>query len=122
MGLKYCPEGHLMDPAWKKCPICLAPLSGWLVRIRNDRPEKVYTLHDGKSFIGCGTECEIRISDCNLSMKHAYLSIIEGFCRIVDMGNSPTPLQVNSHDAVNSTLVDGDMIKLGDGFFKIKLI
>jgi pSer/pThr/pTyr-binding forkhead associated (FHA) protein len=122
MGFKYCKEGHTMDPTWKKCPVCLAPLSGWFVRIKNDRPEKVYTIHEGKSFIGSGADCEIRILDSNLSRQHAYLAVADRTCTIVDMGNSSTQLQVNNCDTVKSTLIDGDMIKLGDDFFKIKLL
>ena len=120
MGYKYCKEGHIMDPSWKVCPVCIAPLSGWLVELKDGRPGKVYTIHEGKSFIGSGADCEIRILDRNLARQHAFLTIIDATCTIVDLGNAAS-LQVNNADAVKTTLIDGDIITLGDTSFKIKL-
>jgi len=122
MGFKYCIEGHLMDPSWRRCPVCLAPLSGWLVLLNEDKAKKVYTIHEGKSFIGSGADCEIRILNANLSRQQAYLVIADGMCSIVDMGNSGTPLRVNNVDSVKAALIDGDIIQLGDSTFKIKLL
>jgi pSer/pThr/pTyr-binding forkhead associated (FHA) protein len=122
MFFRYCSEGHLMDPSWKHCPVCLAPLSGWLVHLKDGKAQKVYTIHEGKSFIGSGADCEIRILNAQLSRQHAYLIIADGICSIVDMGNSGTALKVNKADIVNSPLIDGDIIQLGDNTFKIKLI
>jgi pSer/pThr/pTyr-binding forkhead associated (FHA) protein len=122
MGFKYCVEGHVMDPSWKKCPVCLAPLRGWLILFKEDLPEKVYTLHEGKSFIGSGMDCEIRILNRNLSRQHAYLAVADGMCSIVDLGNSSSPLRVNRVDSVKATLIDGDIIQLGDNTFKVKLL
>jgi pSer/pThr/pTyr-binding forkhead associated (FHA) protein len=122
MGFKYCAEGHIMDPSWKRCPVCLAPLCGWLVQLKEDKPGKVYTIHEGKSFIGSGVDCEIRILDCNLSRQHAYLTVADNICSLVDLGNGSSPIQVNRADSVKATLIDGDVIRLGDNDFKIKLL
>jgi pSer/pThr/pTyr-binding forkhead associated (FHA) protein len=121
MGFKFCEEGHIMDPSWKKCPVCIAPLSGWLVEFIEKRPGKVYTIHEGKSCIGSGADCEIRILDRKLARQHAFLTIIDSTCSIVDPGNS-TSIQVNNADTVKATLIDGDIIKLGETSFKIKLL
>jgi hypothetical protein len=121
MGFKYCKEGHIMDPSWKHCPVCLAPLRGWLVHIEeNGSSGAVYTIHEGKSFIGSAAGSEIRIPDGKLARQHAYLAIHE-VCTIVDMGNGP-PLRVNNIETVKSTLIDGDLIQMGDVAFKIKLL
>jgi len=122
MLFKYCGEGHLMDPSWKHCPVCLAPLVGWLVHLKEGKAHKVYTVHEGKSFIGSGADCELRILDANLSRQHAYLVIAEGMCSIVDLGNSGMPLKVNKTDVVKTTLIDGDIVEFGDNVFKIKLL
>jgi predicted component of type VI protein secretion system len=122
MLFKYCSEGHLMDPSWKKCPVCLAPLVGWLVHLKEGKAHKVYTVHEGKSFIGSGADCELRILEANLSRQHAYLVIADGVCSIVDLGNSGMPLKVNKTDVVKTTLIDGDIVELGDNVFKIKLL
>lgn len=122
MGFKYCAEGHIMDPSWKRCPVCLAPLCGWLVQLKEDKPNKVYTIHEGKSFIGSGVDCEIRIIDGNLSRQHAYLTVADNMCSLVDLGNGASPIQVNKTDSVKATLIDGDIIQLGDSNFKIKLL
>ncbi len=121
MGFKYCVEGHLMDPSWKKCPVCLAPLSGWLVQLEENRPVKTYTIHEGKSFIGSGADSEIRILNNELSRQHAYLTIADGICTIVDLGNG-NQIKVNNIDTVKTTLIDGDIILLGSTLFKIKLL
>jgi len=122
MIFKYCKEGHLMDPSWKYCPVCLAPLSGWLVHLKENKAGKVYTIHEGKSFIGSGADCEIRVLNAGLSRQQAYLVIADGICSIVDMGNSGTSLKVNNIDTVKTALIDGDIIQLGDNTFKIKLL
>lgn len=120
--MKYCKEGHLMDSSWKVCPVCIAPLSGWLVLLKEDgSAEKYYTLHEGKSFIGCGADCEIRILNAGLSRQQAYLSIIDGECSLVDLGNG-TPIQVNNSEQVKAMLIDGDILKMGEKQFKIKLL
>lgn len=121
MSYKHCSEGHLMDPSWKYCPVCLAPLAGWLVEIGEDRPKTVHTVHLGKSFIGSGVDAEIRILDSSLSRLHAYLVIVDGVCTIVDLGNGKS-IEVNDMVTVKSTLIDGDLVLLGDSLFKIKLL
>lgn len=121
MGYKYCSEGHVMDPSWKVCPVCLAPLCGWLVQMQESKPGKVYPIHEGKSFIGSGAECEIRILDAKLSRQHAFLTIIDGICTLVDLGNS-SQLIVNNSETVKTTLIDGDVIMLGEQMLKIKLL
>jgi hypothetical protein len=120
MGFKFCKEGHIMDPSWKSCPVCLAPLRGWIVCVEGDGEGDVYALHEGKSFIGSGADCEIRILEGHLARQHAYL-VIGDVCTIVDIGNGRA-LEVNNSETVKSTLIDGDIIRLGDAVFKIKLL
>ena len=122
MHYKYCKEGHIMDPSWKVCPVCIAPLAGWLVELKEDgSPKKSYTLHEGKSFIGSAVDCEIRIIDAELARQHAYLSIFDNECSLVDMGNG-SPVKVNNVDSVKALLIDGDILSLGAKQFKIKLL
>lgn len=120
--MKYCKEGHLMDPSWKVCPVCIAPLSGWLVMLKeNGAVEKYYTLHEGKSFIGSAADCEIRILNAGLARQQAYLSIFNGECSLVDLGNGEA-IKVNNVDCVKSMLIDGDIIEMGGKQYKIKLL
>jgi pSer/pThr/pTyr-binding forkhead associated (FHA) protein len=110
-----------MDPSWKRCPVCLAPLRGWLIRIgENETAGDVYAVHEGKSFLGSGADNEIRITDAGLARQHAYLTITDT-CTIVDLGNGQA-MKVNNSEMVKSTLIDGDIIQLGDSVFKIKLL
>jgi hypothetical protein len=110
-----------MDPSWKYCPVCLAPLRGWFVRIteRGDCGD-VYAVHEGKSFIGSGADCEIRVPDGGLARQEAYLSVADG-ASIVDLGNGPA-MKVNNIETVKSTLIDGDVVELSGALFKIKLV
>ena len=121
MGFKYCSEGHVMDPSWKKCPVCLAPFCGWLVQLNENKAGNIYTIHEGKSFIGSGADCEIRILEGNLSRQHAYLTVADHMCSIVDLGNG-APIRVNNCDTVKTTLIDGDLIEMGNLTLKIKLL
>ena len=121
MGFSYCKEGHLTDPSWKCCPVCLAPLKGWLVRLTEEGTyTEVYAIHEGKSFIGSGAGCEIRILDGKLARQHAYLSVVQD-ASIVDLGNGPA-MKVNKSETVKASLIDGDLIQLADALFKIKLM
>ena len=121
MGYKHCKEGHILDRSWKYCPVCLAPLRGWLVAIHEGQFVKIYTIHEGKSFVGSGVDCEIRILDAGLSRQHAYLTVVDDICTIVDLGNGE-PVQINKKTQAKSTLIDGDIILLGNKLFKIKLL
>ena len=122
MGFKYCAEGHLMDPSWKYCPVCLAPLAGWLLALNEDgKANKFLTIHEGKSFIGSGADCEIRILKMGLARQQAYITIIDGLCTIVDLGNG-SGLKVNNMETSRTNLIDGDLIEFGSAVFKIKLI
>lgn len=120
--MKYCKEGHLMDPTWKVCPVCIAPLAGWLVMLKEDgSAEKYFTLHEGKSFIGSAADCEIRILNSQLARQQAYLSIMDGECSLVDLGNG-SPIKVNNIDCVKTMLIDGDILDMGEKQYKIKLL
>lgn len=122
MGFKYCKEGHLMDPSWKYCPVCLAPLSGWLVELGSDgRSWKFHTLHEGKSFIGSGAECEVRILGKKLRRQQALLTIKDRLCTISDIGNVGEML-VNNISRTQSTVIDGDIIEFDGSRFLLKLI
>ena len=110
-----------MDPSWTRCPVCLAPLRGWLVRVtESGAAGDVYAIHEGKSFIGSGAGSEIRVLDGRLARQHAYLAVGEDVL-IVDLGNGPA-MKVNNIETVKASLIDGDIIQLADALFKIKLM
>lgn len=122
MGYKHCKEGHVMDPSWKYCPVCLSPLAGWLVKAEADgKSHKFYTIHEGKSFIGSGADCEVRVLEGNLSRQQAYITIKDGLCTIVDMGNG-SEMKINNVAKPHATIIDGDLIEFGNDKFKLKLI
>ena len=122
MGYKYCKEGHLMDPSWKYCPVCLAPLAGWLVEMDGDgKSRRFYTIHEGKSFIGSGADCEIRILKGNLCRQQAQITVKDSLCTITDMGNG-TEMKVNNVVKARTTVIDGDMIEFGGSRFLLKLL
>lgn len=122
MRYKYCAEGHVMDPSWKYCPVCLAPLAGWFVSLdEQGKSRKFYTIHEGKSYIGSGADCELRILHEGLCRQQAYLTIENGDCSIVDLGNGEQ-MHVNKAGAVKATLIDGDVITFGKSEFRIKLL
>lgn len=121
MKYKKCSEGHVMDPSWKYCPVCLSPLAGWLVTIdERGFSHKFYTIHEGKSFIGSGLECEVYIPEFELARQQAYIVSRDGMCTISNMGS--TQMLINNAPLSTIELIDGDLIQFGDATFKIKLI
>jgi pSer/pThr/pTyr-binding forkhead associated (FHA) protein len=97
-------------------------LAGWLLSLGEDgKSHKFYTIHEGKSFIGSGADCEIRILKKGLARQQAYITIIDGLCTIVDLGNG-SGLRVNNTETGRTNLIDGDLIEFGESAFKIKLI
>lgn len=120
-GRKTCKEGHLMDSSWKHCPVCLAPVCGWLVALKNKRVSRVYTIHEGKNKVGSGADCEVRIIMEGISRNHVLLKTIGEEHSVVDMG-SELGLMVNYQKVTNSRLIDGDIITLGEVDFKFKCI
>lgn len=111
-----------MDPSWKICPVCLSPLAGWIIVMNEDeKANSFYTLHEGKSFLGSGLDCEIRILNQGLARQQAYITIFDGECFIVDMGNGQ-PMKVNNIETTKTTLIDGDDITFGNITLRIKLI
>lgn len=120
-GRKTCKEGHLMDSSWRYCPVCLAPTTGWLVAFKNKRVSKVYTIHEGKSKVGSGADCEIRIMLDGISRNHIMLKAIGDDYTVVDLG-SELGLMVNYQKVTSARVIDGDIITLGDNDFKFKSI
>lgn len=111
-----------MDPSWKYCPVCLAPLAGWLVEMDGDgKSRRFYTIHEGKSFIGSGADCEIRILKGNLCRQQAQITVKDSLCTITDMGNG-TEMKVNNVVKARTTVIDGDMIEFGGSRFLLKLL
>ena len=121
IGRKVCKEGHLMDPSWRICPVCLAPVCGWLVALNGKMKNKVYTLHEGKSKIGTGTDCEVRILIKSISRHHALLVAKDSKYIISDL-NSVTGTYVNNVQVASKEIIDSDIIKLGDIEFKFKCL
>ena len=118
---KRCKEGHLMDPSWKFCPVCLAPICGWLVVMSSEQKNRVYTLHEGRSKIGSGPDCEIVILLEGISRQHAMLVVQDGQFTISDL-SSVNGTFVNNIPISRKEVIDGDIIKLGDVEFKIKCL
>ncbi len=111
----------MMDPSWKVCPVCIAPICAWLVVLNGGQKSTVYTLHEGKSKIGTGADCEVRILLDSISRQHALLIANQGRYSIADL-NSVTGAYVNNFQISNREIIDGDIVKLGDVEFKFKCL
>lgn len=124
MGLfkKSCKQGHLMDPSWNICPICLAPVCGWLVVVSEGiHNNKVFTLHEGKHKLGTGRDCEVRLLMRTISRHHALFVARDGKYYINDL-SSVTGTYVNNKQVSSVEVIDSDIIKLGDMEFKFKCL
>jgi hypothetical protein len=128
---KVCKEGHLMDPSWKICPVCLAPICGWLVVMNGQFQGKVYTLHEGKNKIGSGVECELRMLIPGVLRHHATLSserVATGgkdvlhYKLINQAAAEAESVQVNNVPVQTQPIIDGDIIRLGQLELKFKCL
>lgn len=121
IGKKYCREGHVMDPSWKVCPVCIAPVVGWLVWQKNGIPRQVFTLHEGRSVIGCGADCEVRLRGEGVARQHAQIVFSGSTARITKLSESAA-LTVNFEETASAPLIDGDLLKIGEEDFKFKCL
>lgn len=121
-GVKTCKNRHLMDPSWDVCPVCIAPVKGWLVVLNGSLKNNVYTFHEGKSKIGTGLDCEVRILDEEIARHHAQLSASANNKYFITDLNSPKGTFVNNYQIQNREIIDGDIIKLGTMELKFKCL
>ncbi|MDY6969217.1 MAG: FHA domain-containing protein [Spirochaetota bacterium] len=123
IGIKHksCREGHIMDSSWRICPICISPICGWLVMNNKKQNRKIYNIHDGRSKIGSGPDCEILMPFEGISRQHAML-VVEDCKFIISDLSSISGTFVNYKPITRQEVIDGDIIKLGNIEFKIKCI
>lgn len=117
---KFCREGHLIDPSWKVCPVCITPIVGWLVYIENSITRSVYPIRQGKNLLGQGADCEVRIKQESIKRHHAILNISSQSISLHSAGSEGRIL-VNRNEGVQE-IIDGDLITLGKVEFKFKCI
>ena len=118
---KKCKEGHNMDPTWKVCPVCLGPVCGWLVGLDDFFKYQVFTIHEGVSKIGHGTDCELRIPTDKISQYHASLSYSNKRYILSDRKSS-SGTYVNDNQIRDKDVTDADIIKFGNISFKLKCL
>lgn len=130
-GRKICKEGHLLDPSWGMCPVCLAPICGWLVVMNGQFKNRVYTIHEGRNKIGSGVECELRILIPEVLRHHATLTserVMSGtkeslhYKLINQAAADAESVQVNNVPVQSEQIIDGDIIMLGELELKFKCL
>lgn len=120
-GKKYCKAGHKMDPSWNRCPVCITPVAGWLVRVKDGRTQDIYNVRVGKNLIGKGEDCDIRLLYASAKRHHAIIVCEKGEFSIIVQGSGGV-LSVNGREVANARIIDGDLIGLGDVELKFKAI
>jgi hypothetical protein len=121
LGKKFCKEGHAMDSSWDVCPVCIAPIRGWFVWTEEADVKQVFNVHEGRMLIGSGADCEIRIKAPGIKRHHAHILSSADKVEIVKV----TPngeMTVNHHEVNSASIIDGDLIQLGEQEFKFKCL
>ena len=120
---KFCHEGHLMEPSWNACPVCMAPICGWLVGLSGSHSvtNKVYTLHQGKIKIGTAYDCEVRILEDSISREQAMIVQSDKHYTLTDLGSVGGTF-VNNKQISHKDIIDGDIIRFGEIEFLFKCI
>ncbi|MBN2546943.1 MAG: FHA domain-containing protein [Spirochaetes bacterium] len=120
-GHKTCKSGHINDPSWDVCPICISPICAWLVVLNTDFKNNVFTIHEGKNKIGTGVDCEIRILMESISRHHALFISKNSKYYLSDL-NSLTGTYINNRQITSEEIIDNDIVKFGDVEFKFKCL
>ena len=172
IDMKYCPNGHVMEPNATVCKYCpsetgtqsakldatylisnpnpvpkLTPLSvenefktkllieglqqkqkdeverlvGWLVVVDGKEPLKDFRICKTKTILGRSKNCDIILDDEYVSTKHASLRLIDGDFVITDLDSSNGTF-VNDKEVAQTSLHDGDVIKMGKTSLKMKIL
>ena len=93
------------------------PEDGILVGLKGPIAGREYVLVGDSILLGRGTECDIILSDLNVSRRHAKLKIRNGSFTIADQ-HSKNGIYVNGKQAMHSLLADGDLIGIGESVFR----
>lgn len=120
-GHKTCKNGHINDPGWNICPVCISPVCGWFVVINTENKNRVFTIHKGKNKLGTGIDCEIRILMESISRHHALFISKDSRYYLSDL-NSVTGTFINGRQITSEEIIDNDIVKLGDVEFKFKCL
>ena len=171
--LKYCPNGHVMEPNATVCKYCPSvvstqsvkldatylindpdqipkalPLSaengfktklltdglhrqtqkdeiqhliGWLVVMEGKEHLKDFRICKTKTIIGRSQNCDILLDDEYVSARHATLRLIDGDFVITDLDSS-NGIFINDKEVTQSSLHDGDVVKMGKTGLKMKIL
>jgi len=71
-----------------------------------------YELEQRRTVVGRSRECDIRLTDPNVSRKHAELRNENGAYWVIDLG-STNGLEVNGRRVQRAKLANGDVIAMG---------
>jgi hypothetical protein len=95
-------------------------LIGWLVSFTLNPDGDDYKIREGKTAIGASSPCEIILNDSEVSAHHATILFRKGKIRIKDEF-STNGTQLNGEDIEETTLKDGDVIKIGRSELKLRI-
>jgi len=92
---------------------------GWIVALNGQHKGEDFRLRVGKNVIGTAADCDIVLTDKNISRKHTTIRYEGGEYQIADLDSS-NGCFVNDEKVQKHDLIDNDIIKLGDIEFEFK--
>jgi FHA domain/von Willebrand factor type A domain len=98
-----------------------SPVVGWFVGTAGKVQDKTFKLKAGRSLMGTGDDCDIKVEDQFASTHHCEVRFEYGAYKIVDLG-STNGIVVNEKKVREHELVDNDILKIGRTEFKFKTI
>ncbi len=84
----------------------------YLIVLAGENVGQMIKLSGSDVVLGRGQDAHVRITDDNISRRHARLFQVEGKMRIEDLG-SANGTRVNGEEITQKPLLDGDKIELG---------
>ena len=91
-----------------------------LIILTGDRRGEHITVTEEPMTIGCGSACDVRITDSEMAQTHAEIAHKPGGPTIHDLG-SMNRILVNNHEVRQAVLKHGDILELGRTRFLVQV-
>lgn len=92
---------------------------GWIVALNGEHIGEDFKLHSGRNVIGTHADCDVVLSDRQISRRHCVIRFEGRQFQLLDLDSS-NGTQVNDESVQRRELFDNDVLTLGDIRFKFK--
>ncbi|AKU97929.1 Response regulator of zinc sigma-54-dependent two-component system [Labilithrix luteola] len=96
-----------------------APEASFVLTVASGETFEIAASHGGRLLLGSGPACELRLTDRELSRRHASLEVVDRSLRLVDLGSTNGTF-VNGVRVRDALLVGGEQLRVGGIVLRIE--